>query len=324
MTKPKSRDIIIFMTIKNKILILSFIATQSFAGSSVYLTFDDLPSANMVDINDALRKHNVPSVLGFVNGKNAKYTANYDKLLKDWLSNGNLIGNHTWSHLDLAKVGPDDFITDIKQNEEMLDKYDKNHGYFRYPYLSEGKTKQDKEKVKNYLKNNSYRNIPVTVDVQDWRWNTAYTDCKNTGRNPDRMVDLYIDFTINTIEYSDALSIELFGYRIPQVVLLHVNELNKAALDGLLSRIEGSGFKYANLKEILNDKVLNRDTGFVSDYGSTLIYETISVRDYDSKKKLEFFKYYNKTIADINAYCDSPEQDHPPATVGPVKPERGI
>ncbi|GIP37502.1 hypothetical protein J31TS4_07820 [Paenibacillus sp. J31TS4] len=67
----------------------------------VLLTFDDGPkdTATLTPILDALDKHKAKAIF-FVNGNRVKA---HPELLKEIDRRGQTIGNHTWSHNDLAK-----------------------------------------------------------------------------------------------------------------------------------------------------------------------------------------------------------------------------
>ena len=45
------------------------------------------------------REHRVPPVFGFVNGKKVDDNPALESILRRWIAAGNLLGNHTWSHL---------------------------------------------------------------------------------------------------------------------------------------------------------------------------------------------------------------------------------
>ena len=92
------------------------------------VTIDDLPTTGtlppgttrmaIVDqMIDTLRRHAVPGVHGFVNGGQVYDNPELEKILLAWRKGGFLLGNHTFSHLDLNRVGADDFVADIERNE---------------------------------------------------------------------------------------------------------------------------------------------------------------------------------------------------------------
>jgi peptidoglycan/xylan/chitin deacetylase (PgdA/CDA1 family) len=287
------------------LLLVTVIREQAVA-QSVYITFDDLPHYNGVllgdknTIIDTLKKHEVPPVIGFVNGIGAIID---DTEIRDWVKSGNLIGNHTFSHPDLAKIGPADFISDIVKNEIILNKHSKDYKYFRYPFLSEGKTREEKAKVSNFLKNSGYQSIPVTIDIQDWRWNSKYIECRDIGIDTKDLVLAYIHFMIMNIKSSSALSIELLGKDVPHVILLHTNAINNIALDQMLSEFKKNNISFITIDKVKNEPLYKQDIDFFADYGTNIINQIVGIMNHNSKLKLDYYSTYNKTINSINNFC---------------------
>src|SRR5262245_31898863 len=96
------------------------------------LTFDDLPYVNMAGgayvaharaattkILNTLKKHNAPAV-AFVNeGKltdSAEREARID-LLRQWVKQGETLGNHTYSHRDFNQLTVEQFEADIANGD---------------------------------------------------------------------------------------------------------------------------------------------------------------------------------------------------------------
>ena len=95
------------------------------------VTIDDLPTTGtlppgttrvaIVDqMIDALRRHAVPGVYGFVNGGQVHDYPELEHILLAWRKGGHLLGNHTFSHLDLDRVSATVFVADIERNEPLL------------------------------------------------------------------------------------------------------------------------------------------------------------------------------------------------------------
>ena len=106
-------------------------ATPASQPLEIALTVDDLtrppfdpplepPEAVLARLTDAFARHGLPPVTGFVNGGTIEGHPAERAALEAWLRSGNRLGNHTWSHLDLAKVGVDAFMADVERNEPLL------------------------------------------------------------------------------------------------------------------------------------------------------------------------------------------------------------
>jgi hypothetical protein len=69
----------------------------------------------------------------------------------------------------------------------------------------------------------------------------------------ERVADAYLGYTERAFEYSEALSNELFGREIRQVVLLHSNALNADVFDAVAGMMERRGYSFISLDAALAD-----------------------------------------------------------------------
>ena len=81
-----------------------------------YLTFDDGPSVNTKKILNILNQNNIKASF-FLIGKNAEEHRN---LVREELADGDVVGNHTYSHQLNYKEEPAIFVNDINKCEEVL------------------------------------------------------------------------------------------------------------------------------------------------------------------------------------------------------------
>ena len=119
----------------------------------------------------AFHKHRVSGVYGMINGRMAQDPPSR-RVLELWVAQGQLLGNHTYSHLDLVKTALPDYLEDISKNEPLLRETmgHRDFHYFRYPYLAEGDTAEKREGVRRFLADQHYRIAPVTVDFFAYQW----------------------------------------------------------------------------------------------------------------------------------------------------------
>ncbi|PFJ08371.1 polysaccharide deacetylase [Bacillus cereus] len=135
--------------------------------AEVALTFDDGPDLVFTPkILDKLQKHNVKATF-FLLGKNAEKYPNVVKRIAD---EGHVIGNHTYSHPNLAKVNESEYHAQIIKTEEILKRL---AGYapkfIRPPYG---------EILENQLKWATEQNFMIvqwSVDTVDWKGVSADT-----------------------------------------------------------------------------------------------------------------------------------------------------
>lgn len=87
------------------------------ASKQIALTFDDGPCELYTrEILEILSEYNAKATF-FVIGKNAE---KYPELIRLEKENGHEIGNHTYSHPELRKISPEQFMEEISKTQEIL------------------------------------------------------------------------------------------------------------------------------------------------------------------------------------------------------------
>lgn len=129
----------------------------------IALTFDDGPHPKYTNkLLDGLKERNV-KVTFFVLGENA---ANYPELLKRMSDEGHLIGNHTYSHVQLSCIPKDKAIIEINNTNLAIKEATGNMPkYIRPPYGSLPKSLKSETNL-----------IPVLWNVDPRDWSVLNTD----------------------------------------------------------------------------------------------------------------------------------------------------
>lgn len=264
----------------------------------IAVTIDDLPWAGLdrtvpADLETrharlmrALRAADVP-VVGFVNESKLEQDGRLRPerlaMLDDWLDAGAELGNHTWSHADLHAVGVPAFQAEILKGERRLRPLLAARGvaprWFRHPYLRAGRTPEDKAAVADFLASHGYRVAPVTVDNGEWVWAFAYANVMDR-RTPvdDREAALvrlrrgYVPYMLNKLDYYERQSEALLGYALPQVWLMHANELNADAYVDLVAGAKRRGYRFIALEEALRDPAYARSDGYRGRFGPSWLH----------------------------------------------------
>ena len=98
----------------------------------IAITFDDGPSVHCTGrLLDGLKERNVKATF-FLIGKNAKENP---ELVKRLFEEGHLIGNHTYNHVDIAKVSDDEAKKEILDTDEAIFSITGKHvEYMRPPF----------------------------------------------------------------------------------------------------------------------------------------------------------------------------------------------
>lgn len=131
--------------------------SESEDGKKIALTFDDGPHPYYTEqLLKGLKERNV-KVTFFITGQNVEA---YPDIVKEIYENGHLIGNHTYSHLQLSSQNEESFKQEIiKTNEVIKEVIGEDTIYVRPPY---GSWNKEFEKELNMF--------PVlwTIDPLDW------------------------------------------------------------------------------------------------------------------------------------------------------------
>src|SRR5579872_3042174 len=139
-------------------------ARASVRHPQIAVTFDDpktqrVSTLNWQDLNErilgTLKKRKLKSVL-FVSGMRIDSDAGR-KLVGAWDQDGHLIGNHSYSHLNLDEVTRQAFEADVLKNEPLVVSYRRFTRLLRYPYFKEGNTAEKRDGVRLFLKEHDYR-----------------------------------------------------------------------------------------------------------------------------------------------------------------------
>ncbi len=264
----------------------------------IAVTIDDLPWARLGDVATpdlqarhekliaSLKRADVP-IVGFVNEKklevDGKVQPQRVAMLRDWLDAGFELGNHTYSHADLHAVGVDAYKQEILDGERQLRplmaKYGKTPRWFRHPYLRAGRTAEEKQAVVDFLAGHGYKVAPVTVDNGEWVWAFAYANVMNDpARASEREVLLrrlregYVPYMLEKLDYYEKQSQALLGYALPQVWLMHANELNADSFVALVDGARQRGYRFVTLDEAMKDPAYQRPDSYTGRWGPSWLH----------------------------------------------------
>lgn len=184
----------------------------------IYITFDaGFENGNMERILDALKKHGVKATFFLV----GNYFETQPELVKRMAEEGHTIGNHTYSHPDMSKIGDiQSFQTELQKNEALYRDIlgSEMPKLYRPP---QGKFCEENLKMAQQL---GYSTV---------FWSLAY-------------VDWYVD--------DQPTPEQAFSKLLPRihpgaVVLLHsTSSTNAEILDELLTKWEETGYSFGDLE----------------------------------------------------------------------------
>ena len=254
----------------------------------VAVTVDDLPlmgpalpgvtRGEVADrLLDAFRRHRLPPVYGFVNGKKLGGDPAYEDILRRWIAAGNPLGNHSFSHPDLNDTALGDYLADIEGGEAILKKLQGDGPVwklFRYPFLHEGDTEEKRRAVRAYLREHAYTVAEVSIDADDWAFGPPLARCTERG-DREAAASLRRDFVSAHVEElwrAREIGRLLVGREIKHVLLLHVGVADADAIDDLLTAYEREGVRWIDLPTALGDPFYAMDPGPPVRYGASFPY----------------------------------------------------
>lgn len=182
-------------------------------------------------------------------------------ILSSWAAAGHWIGNHTYSHRPLmGNTATDDFEKDVLRGDELLRDKRGFQKLFRFPALKEGRTREERDRLRRFLRANGYRNGAVTIDASDWyydrrllarleenpKWDTA------AYRQP------YLAHIWNRATFYDQVARDMLRRDLSHTVLLHYNLLNALFLGDLIGMFRSRGWMILGADEAFSDPVFSK------------------------------------------------------------------
>ncbi|CAN5170929.1 polysaccharide deacetylase family protein [soil metagenome] len=258
----------------------------------IAVTIDDLPVVstrsdlkNRQEITKKLLAHiakaKVPAI-GFVNEgklyKNEKRDEAQIDLLRLWLDAGLELGNHTFSHVNIANVPLENYEADILKGEiitkELLAAKSMKMRYFRHPYLWTGLSLEVKNDLGAFLSKHNYTIAPVTMDNSDYIFSRAYDNAfdKKDGKLMKQIGAAYISYMEKCFDYWERQSVKLFGREIKFILLLHANFINSDYFDDIAGALKKRHYKFITLEDALTDEAYKLPDTFINRAGISWLH----------------------------------------------------
>ena len=274
-------------------ILLLLVLVPICAAQKVAITFDDLPLNGDLppgvtraqitrDTLAVLKMRHVPATYGFVNGKKLEGNADAAQALKLWAAS-EPVGNHTYAHMDLNANPADAFEREIEENEPVLELVaakDATWHWLRYPFLREGDTVEKRRAVRAYLQAHRYRVAQVTLDWEDYAWNSAYARCvgKDDARSIAWLRSSYLEAASAYLDMGLEMAKLVYGHDINHVLLLHLGAFSSTILPNVLDLLQKKGFKLVTLEEAESDPAYETDPDAGSKYGGSLLEQWMDAK----------------------------------------------
>lgn len=229
----------------------------------IAFTWDDLPAHAALppgvtrvqvaaDLLKASAQAKAPA-FGFINGVQTEREPGSEAALKLWREAGQPLGNHTWSHKNLASLTAEQFIAETAQNEPMLQALmaGQDWRWLRYPFLSEGDTPEKRLAVRGWLAANHYKIASVTMSFGDWAFSDPYARCVAKGDQAAiaQLETIYLEGAAAVADRSRAMAKTLYGKDIPYVLLMHGGAFEARMAERLFKLYQDKGFGFTTLEK---------------------------------------------------------------------------
>lgn len=270
------------------------------ARRTMAVTMDDLPyvnTSNGVYIKNAraatakilstLKKHKVQAV-GFVNEHMLENSREQrTALLRQWVDSGMILGNHTYSHPDFNRLTVEQFQEEITKGDvvsrQLMRSRQPYQLYFRHPMTHTGDTKEKKEAIEKFLAARGYKVTPHTIENSDFIFNVGYVGAlqKNDEALAKRVRDEYVAYTIAATQFAEKISPEIFGREIPQLLVIHANDITAECLDEILQKFEARGYTFVTLDAVMADPAYQTKDTYVTKFGPTWLFRWMKSKGMD-------------------------------------------
>ena len=293
------------------------------------VTVDDLPIAGrgpaapaerraLVEAHlRALKAHGIRAV-GFVTWNNARGPEDVE-LLRLWLAEGHELGNHSDRHLNYSATTFEAYREDIERARARLAELLAPRGarlrFFRFPFLREGETTEKVDAMRRYLAESGQRNLPVTVDNQDWSFDTPWQEARRAG-DAGRQAEVAADYLASlrlAVRHHEKRGDRLLGRVAPQVLLLHANAIGAAEWPALFDWLKATGHRFAGADEVLADPAFADLPALSAPYGYGL-WDRLHQRRGESEARAEVEAMLQAqarawTEGDLEAFCSAYADD---------------
>ncbi len=279
-------------------LLFVFVATWAPAQTPspqrrIAITVDDLPKAVMGgdlssgDLNDVRATmwqlsgdlRGIPA-MGFVNEGKLYVPGELEArmaVLQMWLDDGHGLGNHTFSHLD-AKDTPllrfeDDILHGEVLTRELLRRAGRREQFFRFPYNDTGGTRENRDRLEQFLRERGYIVTPFTIQHDDYIFNDVYVRARRSWNSElqERVRAAYLAHLDTALDYGERTTRELFGHDITHILLIHANDLNADAIGDMLQKLRKRGYTFVSPEEALRDPAYQSKDDYAGPYGVSWI-----------------------------------------------------
>jgi len=246
--------------------------------AEVALSFDALPyqldinlNPRMSDPNEqkdistkmiaALSAAQVPATVFAICGKLPQSQG----LARQWQQEGYTIGNYGKNALDPNLATIEQWSEEVAQCQSKIKKVDaKTKGWFRYPNLTQGWTKEKDKALTKALSDMALVPVPATIPVLDHLYNIAYEGALNERKSTfaNTIAAQYIEHVRQSIKIAKELSFRRRSMTTPHIARLHVNRLNADHLPQLIEQLKSDDIRFISVHEAMQDPIYHEPNAY--------------------------------------------------------------
>jgi len=181
---------------------------------------------------------------------------------------------------------------------ELLSVKDDWH-WFRYPFLHEGDTVEKRRAVRAYLNARGYKIAQVTLDWEDYLWNTAYARCvtKNDTNSITWLKSTYLSTASEFLDLGREQAKLIYRHEINYVLLMHLGAFSSKILPEALDLLKKKGFNLVTLEEAESDPAYESDPDVGLHDAGTLLDQWMQV------KQIKYPEHAEKPYQEIASVC---------------------
>lgn len=248
----------------------SFAKAQACTDSSkhqkrVALTFDDAPTRDTEVLTGYQRTQKILSTLKIAGVSQAAFFTiagrindhSHQRLLA-YAEAGHIIANHSHTHPNLHNIGADAFLKDVKTAHAILSEYPNFHPLFRFPYLNEGSNIQERDQVREGLKQLGYQQAYVTIDNFDFYVNTLLREAVAEKREIDHtnISQFYVDTIMDAADHYYQIACQWLNKIPDHVLLLHENDAAALYLGDLIEALKREHWEIIPVTQAYQDPIV--------------------------------------------------------------------
>lgn len=245
-------------------LTFAFLWSIANVAGEIALTFDDAPMSSgkyfsgterTNQLIKSLSQSGVPQVAFFCNSN--RLDSEGRARLFMYAQQGHILANHSHSHPDIRSTVVSQYIKDIQEGHDRLSNFPNYRKWFRFPFLQEGSNDLDRDAIREYLKDQGFRNGYVTVDTYDWYMDASLQKAikKKMKIHTDRLCAAYVESLWDGIQFYDYIAQTVLQRSPKHVLLLHENDLAALCVSGLIEYIKKQGWKIISPTEAYSDPI---------------------------------------------------------------------